>query len=448
MKMKRLLAWLLALAMCLTLAACGQNASEDFVTSKDKNPASEKNDPVQGGEATPLLYRVTDNRGNVIWLFGSIHMGREDLYPLPDYVLDAFENADSLAVELDMVAFEKDISRQMQAIKPLAYTDGSTIKDHIPQTLYNKAVKILKEYNVYASAMDLYCPALWSSMIDSLMAEELGADVNLGVDKNLLDMAYEAEKEILEIESVEFQYQMLADFDDDVQLMLLESSIESHKYPILAKAGLKMMMDLWASGDESAFAAYLNASDDTMTEEEAEIYAKYHQAMITDRNRTMTSFAENALASGKEVFICVGAAHVVGEGAMAELLSQRGYKVERVTDVSNPIELTGQFFKTEDIASITFYAYYGSGKGSKVPKKDMTEIINWLNSFTIEREATDEDVPPGTNTYYVEITYSDGDVIKVGLDVVVVDGVRYLLKQDKYPDSFREIISETSYKEI
>ena len=211
---------------------------------------------------------------------------------------------------------------------------------------------------------------------------------------------------------------------------------------------LKMMMDLWASGDESAFAAYLNASDDTMTEEEAEIYAKYHQAMITDRNRTMTSFAENALASGKEVFICVGAAHVVGEGAMAELLSQRGYKVERVTDVSNPIELTGQFFKTEDIASITFYAYYGSGKGSKVPKKDMTEIINWLNSFTIEREATDEDVPPGTNTYYVEITYSDGDVIKVGLDVVVVDGVRYLLKKDKYPDSFREIISETSYKEI
>jgi len=440
MKMKRLLAWLLALAMCFALAACGQNATEDFAASKDKSTASNKNDPAKTGTATPLLYRVTDGRGNMIWLFGSIHIGREDFYPLPDYVLEAFESADSLAVEADIVAFEKDFSRQKQAMAPLVYTDGSTIQDHIPEELYNEAVEILKEYKSYASAMDMYCPALWSSMIESLMMEDLGGNFDLGIDRNLLDMAYDAEKEILEIESAEFQYQMLADFDDDLQIMMLESSIESQKHPIIAKLGLKMMMDLWASGDESAFAAYLNASDDTMTEEEAEIYAEYRQAMISDRNLTMASYAENALASGKKVFICVGAAHIVGAGAMAELLSQRGYRVERVTGV----EPTDQFFKTEDIVSITFYAYYGGGEGSEVPEENMTEIINWLHSFTIEREATDDDVLDGTNTYYVEIEYSDGTVIKEGLDVVMVDGVRYCLKKAQYPDCFQEIISEAS----
>lgn len=102
-------------------------------------------------------------------------------------------------------------------------------------------------------------------------------------------------------------------------------------------------------------------------------------------------------------------------------------------------------FVTENITSITFYAYHGEGKGSKVPKKDMTEIINWLDSFTIDKEATDEDVPPGTNFYFVEIEYSDGTAIKESLDLVEIDGICYILKQEPYPECFREIIAKTRF---
>ena len=101
-------------------------------------------------------------------------------------------------------------------------------------------------------------------------------------------------------------------------------------------------------------------------------------------------------------------------------------------------------FVTENINSITFYAYYGSGKGSKVPSENMAEIKTWLDSFTIVREATDEDVPPGTNTYYVEIEYSDGTIIKEGLDIIIIDGTRYLLENEPSPDCFMDIISKTS----
>ena len=101
-------------------------------------------------------------------------------------------------------------------------------------------------------------------------------------------------------------------------------------------------------------------------------------------------------------------------------------------------------FVTENITSITFYAYYGNGKGSKVPEEHMDEIINWLDSFTINREATDEDVLPGTNTYYVKIEYSDGTIIKEGLDIISIDGTRYLLKKEKYPNCFMNIISKAS----
>lgn len=102
-------------------------------------------------------------------------------------------------------------------------------------------------------------------------------------------------------------------------------------------------------------------------------------------------------------------------------------------------------FDTENIARITFYAYYGHGKGSDVPAENMAEITNWLSTFTVDKNKKLEDiVPPGTNTHYVEIEYLDGTVVKQGLDTISVDGVTYYLNHADAPDCFSEIISKTS----
>ena len=100
-------------------------------------------------------------------------------------------------------------------------------------------------------------------------------------------------------------------------------------------------------------------------------------------------------------------------------------------------------FVTENISRITFYAYYGAGIGSEVPDEHMPKIIKWLDSFKISREATDEDVfVDGLNNSQVEIEYTDGTVIKVGLDIVTIDGIQYILEKDSYPDCLWEIIEK------
>ena len=99
----RILSFLLALVMVLgTLVSCSPatNETSDAPTTKatakteDIITASTDEEGVH-----PLLYKVTDDDGNTIWLFGSIHVGRDEFYPLPDYVMDAFEGSESLAVE-------------------------------------------------------------------------------------------------------------------------------------------------------------------------------------------------------------------------------------------------------------------------------------------------------------------------------------------------------------
>lgn len=342
MNNRKIISLLLVLLLCFAMTACGGNASDSgsdegqsSIMENSAESSSEDQsatDPIsQEDGATPLLYKVTDSKGNVIWLFGSIHVGAEYFYPLPDYVLNAFDNADSLAVEFDIVDFEKDLTAQTQALMNLVYTDGTTIKDNIPTELYDRAVAILKENNVYNGFLDYYFPVFWSNLIDTLLYEKLNADVESGIDRHMIDRAYALGKEVLDVESADFQYGMMASFSQELQEMLLGSSIESFNgSESEMKAELDELMTAWAKGNEAEFAEIVNEEEEFENDEERRLYEEYNNAMVISRNLSMAEYAENALASGKEVFICVGAAHVVGEGAMADLLSDRGYTVELI----------------------------------------------------------------------------------------------------------------------
>ena len=150
---------------------------------------------------------------------------------------------------------------------------------------------------------------------------------DFGVDRHLLNRAKANGKEILEIESADFQYGMLADYSEPLQELLLEESIALYYNNESLPDEMNTLMDLWQSGDEDAFDAALNPTVEFSSAEEEQLY---NDAMIVERNLNMTDFAEAALADNNEIFICVGAAHVVGEGAMAKLLEGRGYTVEIV----------------------------------------------------------------------------------------------------------------------
>lgn len=112
-------------------------------------------------------------------------------------------------------------------------------------------------------------------------------------------------------------------------------------------------------------------------------------------------------------------------------------------ETTNLIEQTTPVFNTENIVRVTLYAYYGQGKGSDVPGEYMTEIVNWLGTFSIDKPVT-EPIPPGTNTYHAEIEYSDGTVAKQGLNVILVNGDAYYIKGAGAPACFMDIIAKTS----
>lgn len=337
MKVKKLIAVILVIAMLFSFAACSNNNENDGISSPIENNSSVNGQIGNStGKSTPVLYKATDGNGNTAYIFGSIHVGRESFYPLPDSVINAFDSADMLAVEFDIIAFENDISAQTDAVMAMLYSDFSKIGEHLSSEVYSQAVEILEKEKIYSSALDYYYPSLWSSFIDNIIYEKVNLDINSGIDRYFIERAYEKNKEVDDVESAEFQYSMMANYSDELQELLLELSIESYNL-IQTEEGKKeylgelaALMDAWQSGNPDEIDRIANQPGEFESAEEIKLYNEYQKAMITDRNIGMADYAEEALKSGKTVFICVGAAHVVGDGGIVDLLQKRGYTVEIV----------------------------------------------------------------------------------------------------------------------
>ena len=110
-------------------------------------------------------------------------------------------------------------------------------------------------------------------------------------------------------------------------------------------------------------------------------------------------------------------------------------------DTTLPITTSEAIFRTDSIKAITLYGQYGGGEGEKVPDENLFEFTTWLKTFEIDKEA-EKPLSPGTNTYWVEIEYSDGTVVKKGLDAVEIEGRLYYVKHSKAPEWFQTILPE------
>lgn len=312
---------------------------KDKVEEKDNNKEENESEEIKEQDnlkeqSKPLLYKVTkEGTDTTMYLFGSIHVADERAYPMPDVVMDAYNNSDYLAVEFDLITYSKDYKAQVDSLKTLVLQDGTLVKDHLSEETYELMVKYLKENKLYSSMYDYYKPAIHYSLISSFQAEQGGLDSNLGIDMYFLEKAHDEKKGILEVESASSQYEMLGSLPDKLFDFMILSSI------INEKAMVKDNVDLyeaWLEGDASYIINALESSDNEILKnfdsyrEIIELVEQYNKALIDDRNVAMTQKAIEYFNEGKNVFFVVGLAHIVGENAIANNLKENGYIVEVV----------------------------------------------------------------------------------------------------------------------
>lgn len=308
---KRIFLIMLCLLM-LTLTACSTRYNSD---------GAETTAPTAEGRNKPLLWRVDGAKGS-IYLFGSIHVATEDIYPLDGFIEDAFDECDYLAVEIDMVTLEErmlsDAAFAAEIAPYLYYTDGSTIETMIGTELFNKAKELLlAQDGKYPEAMlNMGKPYMWISMLSSLGTEKAELSEEMGVDLYFIQQARDEGKTVLEVESIYSQLELFESFSPETVKMLISGSLS----PSVSALGLQVLYGYWKTGNSGAMDMIFDGQRKTSPD--------YYDAMFTQRNIHMADVAEEYLDKGQKTFYVVGLGHMLGDGGIVDLLTQRGYTVE------------------------------------------------------------------------------------------------------------------------
>lgn len=266
--------------------------------------------------ADPTLWHLSDEDSD-IYIFGTVHILRPDVEWRTDEVMEAFESA-------DIVYFEAPVNdpAEQAAMMPLVQQYGLNpperpLSSQISAEANANIAEIAPLLGTSPQALEPLRPWLASVQITVGYAIIEGFDPTSGVEAQLWPEAVAANKELRYFETVEEQLQFFANLPREVEVELLEQTLEQIEE---APDTLDGLVDAWASGDQAAIDQLMNGD---FREESPEV----HEVIIVRRNEAWAEAVEAMMDGSGTIFIAVGAGHLPGEGGLIDLLEDRGYTV-------------------------------------------------------------------------------------------------------------------------
>lgn len=259
---------------------------------------------VSNSYAADLLLWKATKQAQSIYLLGSVHVADPSFYPLANSIEEAFQNADALAVEANIEAVNFS---QLSAL--IAQFPESTLTPQVKR----KFSQALEKEGISATYIDQLPPVLLAMQLSMVKMSKAGYSSQYGIDKHFLQQANALNKPILELESVAEQFAILQTLD---QNLFIENTLSE----IAQLEGMiTELMDAWKNGDVKVLERILF--------QDVEQYPDIYEKMLFKRNRNMLTKVEQYHQKKQTVFVIVGAAHLIGEKGLLNLLRQNDYQI-------------------------------------------------------------------------------------------------------------------------
>ena len=285
-----------------------------------------------GGQAAAWAKEVPFGKG-ILWrieakdapagtapnhLFGTMHITDERVVTLPDPVRKAFDAAQSATFE---VVVTNDVRSEFS--QAMLLSDGRTLESILAPGDFMAVTKAAERCGMNLDRMQQLKPWVLATIF-SLPKAEMARNAS---GKPPLDYALQAAamlqgKPIQGLETPQEQIALFNDMPEASQVAMLMSAVS--KYDQI-EVIFEQMVQQYLAQDTGAIYASLQKQ----REAEPELMELFLRRFNDERNVTMAERMAGQLHQGG-AFIAVGALHLPGEGGLLSLLSQRGYRVERV----------------------------------------------------------------------------------------------------------------------
>jgi uncharacterized protein YbaP (TraB family) len=257
-----------------------------------------------------------------VYLLGSIHLAREDLYPLDPAIESAFAESAVLVLEVNMVQMDP-AEIQKKLFESGQLPEGKALGDVLSEKTMGELSGYLEKRGLPVQGFSMFQPWLISFTLSVMELQRLGFQPQYGLDMHFLNLAVEHQKGILGLETGDSQIQLFASLTPEMQEMFLQSTLsEMEKLPGL----IDQILDAWNNGDDGAMASLL------LDPKELEGPLKpFYERLYFQRNVAMTEKIRSFMNSSTTHFVVIGAGHLVGENGILDLLGEADYSIRQIT---------------------------------------------------------------------------------------------------------------------
>lgn len=264
----------------------------------------------------PALWRISD-ADSEIWLFGTVHVLPPELRWRSPRVDAAFAAADEFVTETDTSDAASAAFPQLAA-RYGALPEGERLSDRLSASDRDRITRIAQAAGIAPAALESQRPWLAALQLSYAYAARQGHSPDAGVETVLAAEARRDGKQLSFLESPEAQIRILADLPPAEELRFLSVTLRQ----IEEDAAILDALDrAWARADVAELERLLDA-------QWAESGPIIHERLILARNRAWADAIAQRLQGEGRIFIAVGAAHLVGDESVVDLLRARGISVE------------------------------------------------------------------------------------------------------------------------
>lgn len=255
--------------------------------------------------------------GNTIYLLGSIHVLRQDAYPLDPAIYEVFDAAQTVAFEIELSELAQGgVEMMTRGMLPR----GRTLADVLPAELYAELERRASGMPIPFDAIRAMKPWLAGVILSSAVLQQAGFHDAHGIDLHFYQRALEAGKRTMGLETVQDQIDAFDGLSESAQVEMLRHTVEDLDSAVVQ---VERLTELWRRGDAEGLAAMLTKS--------MRGHPEMLERLLVARNRRWVPRIEELIRSGEPALVVVGMGHLVGEGSVVEMLRERGYTVTRVS---------------------------------------------------------------------------------------------------------------------
>jgi len=270
-------------------------------------------------EARHFLWEVVSmtNRG---FLFGTIHAGKKEMYPLDAAIEQAFADSDVLVVEADIT----DKAAMETNMSGMSYTPPDELSKHVAPADYKRFQMLLGKYGVPEWSMKSLKPFTAVSLLMFSEWARQGYDPGLGIDAYLIGKAKAAKKPIVELEGVAEQAKLVDSLTEQEHATIFSGTVTALESGLTGEQ-IEGLVKAWQVGD-----SFLMLEIARRYNEKVPGARELEEKFIWSRHTAMLEKIEGYLnKSNKRHFIAVGSLHMSGPRGLVALLRAKGYIVRQ-----------------------------------------------------------------------------------------------------------------------